>query len=363
MRGNNFDFLRLALAVLVVRCHARLVGLDIPGTDDELFLGGRSCVECFFVISGYLIFKSWESSPRLAAYAEKRARRIVPAYLFVILASALGLSLLSTLPLGEYFADYRVYKYMAVHAVFLGFLQNTLPGTFVGHVQEYVNGPLWTIKIEVMFYAIVPLVAVLAHRINRIALFSAIYVTSIAWFLGFHEAAATYDRRMFEELAKQLPGQMSFFIAGGAIHYFHAEFNRHCHKLFPVSVVLLMGHFSMGLMPLYPAALAVAVIYLATRAPYLGNFGRFGDFSYGLYIYHYPILQILATVHAPEQPPWQIFTMGAMLALVASFLSWHLLEKPWLLKSSHYVQATREGAAQQSEQQRRKYFANAASPK
>lgn len=340
MRGNNFDFLRLALAALVVRCHSSIVGLYIPWTEDEYFLGGRSCVECFFVISGYLIFKSWDSTPSLSKYMEKRARRILPAYIFVVLLCALSLCTLSSLPLSEYFSNLDVYKYIGAHVLFLGFLQNTLPGVFEKNLQQYVNGPLWTIKIEVMFYVCVPLVAMLATRVRRAPLFATIYIGAIAWFIGFRYAALVANDHLFDGLARQLPSQMAFFIAGGAVHYFNTTFLRYKHLLFALSVALLTAHFTNGMMITYPAALAVAVVYIATCAPYFGNFARFGDLSYGLYIYHFPILQVLAAIHLPIESPLLTFAIGVVLAVVASFLSWHFIERRWLLKSSHYVQAS-----------------------
>ncbi len=340
MRGNNFDFLRLALALLVVRCHGALLGLHLPWVEDQYFLGGRSAVECFFVISGFLIFRSWELSPKLGRYAEKRARRILPAYVFVVLACAFGLSLLSELPARSYFASSEFYRYVGSNLVFLGFLQNSLPGVFTNSIVDYVNGPLWTIKIEVMFYVCVPVIAWLANRTHRVGLFVLVYALSLAWKLGFEYAYATTDRGTFELLAKQLPGQLCFFIAGGALHYYHDAFTQYRHRLFAVAVIVLVGHFTIGLALIYPAALAVAVIYFATCIPYLGNFAKFGDFSYGLYIYHYPILQIIAAIGLFAGTPWLAFTTGMILAIVASYLSWHLLERPMLPRSSHYVKSS-----------------------
>lgn len=294
------------------------------------------------MISGYLIFKSWDSTPSLAKYVEKRARRILPAYLFVVVTCALGLCAVSSLSAAEYFSNDEVYKYIGTHALFLGFLQNTLPGVFENNLQSYVNGPLWTIKIEVMFYACVPLVAVLSKRVGKAALFVVIYAGAIAWFIGFNYAALVTGEHFFDSLARQLPSQMAFFIAGGAVHYFHSFFLRYRHFLFALSVVLLTVHFRSGMVVTYPAALAIAVVYIAACAPYLGNFARFGDLSYGLYIYHFPILQVLAALKLPIDSPWITFTIGVVLAVVSSFLSWHFLERRWLLKSSHYVQASAE---------------------
>lgn len=337
---NNFDLLRLVLAVLVLRCHAGLLGLSLPWTEDRYFLGGRSAVECFFVISGFLIFKSWESKPQLGNYIEKRARRILPAYVFVVVGCALGLSLVSRLSFVEYFTHHEVWKYITAHLAFVGFLQNTLPGVFTESVQSYTNGPLWTIKIEVMFYACVPLIAVLAKRLHRGGFFLLIYLLALTWKMGLEWAAVEYARPGLQTLASQLPGQMSFFIAGGALHYYQDVFARHRGWLFACAAAGLLAYYNLGWWLIYPAALAIAVIYVAIYLPFLGNFARYGDLSYGLYIYHFPIFQVIASLKLTHSPILA-FAGGSLLAVMTAWLSWHYLESRWLHASSHYMQSWR----------------------
>ena len=344
MRSNNFDLLRILLALLVVRCHGALVGWEWPWTSDRYFLGGRSAVECFFVISGYLIFRSWEAKPNLTNYVEKRARRILPAYVFVVMACALGLCALSSLPWREYFRSPELYAYVGSHLVFLGFLQNTLPGVFSDHVQDFVNGPLWTNKIEVMFYACVPVIALLAKRFNRPLFVAAIYVLAILWVEACIALAIRNSSSGLAMLSKQLPGQMSFFIAGGALHYYSDIFHKYAKPMFAISSLVLAAYFTLYpqiklLQFIYPAALAVFVIFLAVEAPYLGNAGKYGDFSYGIYIYHYPILQIMAEINGLDRPV-SSFAIAFAATLVLSFFSWHWLERPFLHRTSHYVQAS-----------------------
>ncbi len=341
-RKNNFDLLRLLLAILVLRCHAGLVGYPFRWTEDPYFLGGLSAVQCFFVISGYLIFRSWESKPDWGAFAEKRARRILPAYVFVVVLCTIGLSWLSTLGVAAYFADPAVYQYLVSNLAFVGFLQNTLPGVFQNNPASYVNGPLWTIKIEVMFYVSVPIIAYLARRTNRIALFAAIYLGSVAWNFGFEYLAERMHRASLARVAEQLPGQMAFFVAGAALHYYDELFVRYLKPAAAFSVVAVAGYF--GLSPewfavVYPMALAVLVIGFANHFHYLGNWGRYGDFSYGMYIFHYPIFQVLAALEL-QLDALTLFLIGAAISIIAAIVSWHLLESKWLLRSSHYIKAS-----------------------
>ena len=87
---------------------------------------------------------------------------------------------------------------------------------------------------------------------------------------------------------------------------------------------------------LYPASLAMTVLYFATIFKCLGNFGKFGDLSFGVYIWHFPIIQILLTydLFLNEVSGVAIFMI---FTFIASYLSWHLIEKHCLYKTSHYV--------------------------
>lgn len=125
-------------------------------------------VDSFFVISGFLIFMSYERSNSLKDYFAKRFRRIYPAYLTVIVICAiLGLFFSSHSSLHQYYSiDWL--KYFLSNLSFMNFLQPTLPGVFEENHMPLVNGSLWTIKAEVMFYLAVPLIFFFLSRYNRL---------------------------------------------------------------------------------------------------------------------------------------------------------------------------------------------------
>ncbi len=111
---------------------------------------------------------------------------------------------------------------------------------------------------------------------------------------------------------------------------------------FPVALVILFVPLPHALdAALEPAALGVLVTYLAVGARYLGNFGRYGDFSYGIYIIHFPVLQTLIGFGLFERNAYLGLGVATVLVLGAALASWHLVEKPFLRKSSHYVVAER----------------------
>jgi peptidoglycan/LPS O-acetylase OafA/YrhL len=343
VRLNNFDLTRLALAIAVVFEHAYLVGLGpLRAGAFGITFDGYAALQCFFVISGYLIVQSWENSKSVGSYVSKRIRRVYPAYCVIVIVMA-GLGVfLTTLTPTAYFTSAEWIRYLLSNLLFLNFLQPTLPGVFTNSIEPVVNGPLWTIKVEVMFYMTVPLLALIRRRVNTGWLFAALYVASVAWAEVFAYLHVATGRGLYEVLGRQLPGQMSFFVSGGLLYYYFDGFKKRAHLLAPLALVMVIGHLKFGLPWLYPAALAVLVIYVAEILPYLGNFGRFGDMSYGLYIFHYPVLHVVAALGLIASPGGA-FAVGFSTAMVLAYLSWHLIEKPALHTSSHY-RAAEDGA-------------------
>lgn len=153
---NNFDLLRLVFAVTVSLVHAHTLTNFRELTLLSRILSSDIAVKSFFIISGFLIFMSYEKSSSLNNYYEKRIRRIYPAYFIVVLSCALLLFFLSNKSLAYYFSTQWL-KYIITNLVFLNFLQPALPGVFDNNSMNAINGALWTLKIEVMFYITVPI--------------------------------------------------------------------------------------------------------------------------------------------------------------------------------------------------------------
>ncbi|MBV8207204.1 MAG: acyltransferase, partial [Acidobacteria bacterium] len=208
-RGNNFDLARLLLATLVVFFHAAMLS-EHPRLLFLHRLDARGAVEGFFVISGFLIFASYERSRSLRDYFVKRARRILPGYWFatlLCLAIAAGYGRL-----------FRAGKFLIGNLTFLGFISPGIPGVFESNPENAaMNGALWTIKIEVLFYCAVPVLVFLCRRFRPILVLSACIAASLAW----RAALARHS-----SLSLQLPGQLSYFSLGALAYYYRPAFHR-----------------------------------------------------------------------------------------------------------------------------------------
>ncbi len=339
---NNFDLLRLTLAFSV--CLAHLA--EVSGVSEfrplALYFNSGVAVDCFFIVSGFLIFRSYNRSPNLLYYCGKRIRRIYPAYLTVILLAVLLLPLLSSAT--DIFFSPPWFRYLFSNLAFLNFVQPDLPGVFTTNPLQAINPPLWTIKVEVMFYCSVPLIFLLLKNHKKWLVLTILYLGSTFYsmvLLNIHQSSGS---PIYQTLAKQFPGQLVFFLGGGGIYLYISFFQRHRFTILLPSLFFLLSKNYPVPPALYPLALSVSVIFFALYFPYLGNFGKFGDISYGVYIYHFPLIQLFTAFNFFQESPWLAFALLILSILTMASLSYHFVERPFLGKRSHYRRAT-EGKA------------------
>lgn len=147
LRTNNFDLLRFVFAFIVFLVHSYVLSGAEALSILNKFFSSEIAVKSFFVVSGFLIFMSFENSSDIKSYLLKRARRIYPAYFMIVLLCAFLGGIFSSYSWGEYLS-LPVLKYIAANLVFLNFLQPNLLGLFEDNALQAVNGALWTLKIE-----------------------------------------------------------------------------------------------------------------------------------------------------------------------------------------------------------------------
>lgn len=329
-RDNCFDFLRFIFALNVVLGHLTVIAL-IPELHQYSgwFNTGLS-VTGFFVISGFLIAQSYERSS-LKSYFIKRSRRLLPAYLFVIVSCALGLSALSELPVKEYFSSADFWEYLGANLSFMNFLHPWLPGVFNSPliIDNSVNPALWTLKVEIGFYLIIPLLMIWLRKSKRPWLILiVIYALAVIYRNGLLYWGDATSRQLPIFLARQLPGFLSFFAAGMAGYLYKDHFIRYKSHLILPAIIVFVTEYYFGLEILTPLAWGIIVLWCAYSLTALNNFAKYGDISYGIYIYHGPILKILLTLGCfSAVGTATAATLYVALVLLIGFASWHLLEK------------------------------------
>ena len=212
-RTNNFDFLRLFAALMVIYGHGWNLSTDGgPGFWGVPF--ARVGLDIFFSISGYMVTGSWLRAPRLGLFMRKRALRILPGLAACVTFWFLAGARLTQLPLADYLTNHNALKYLSniiLHPVLY------LPGVFQG-LREHgaVNGSLWSLFPEALCYLTVPVFALLAlrARMSALALGGVAAGTLGLWlFYGYDGPAWVINAADVKYMLVQVP----FFFAGGLL--------------------------------------------------------------------------------------------------------------------------------------------------
>jgi peptidoglycan/LPS O-acetylase OafA/YrhL len=184
-----------------------------------------------------------------------------------------------------------------------------------------MNGALWTIKIELMFYLSVPPILWLCRRLHRDIVLIALIFLSVVWRIYF----AAHD-----QIARQLPGQLSCFLVGTLIFYHLAFFKRHGRILMFAAAALYLLHTHTGWLLLRPFAVSSLTLGACLLAPHVEGPARWGDFSYGTYVLHFPIIQSVVAMGVFDISPWLGLIVSLFLVAMAAVLSWKFIESPAL---------------------------------
>jgi peptidoglycan/LPS O-acetylase OafA/YrhL len=256
--------------------------------------------------------------------------------------------------LTQYLTSSGFWKYLGANLLFLNFLAPSLPGVFASNTTSVVNGALWTLKIEAGFYLFIPIIHYLCSRFGTKKTMGIIFVLSCAWKYGFALLASidssrsiyamSSSRSIYEQLEVQFPAQLAYFCAGILLFLYFDRLKNHFGAIAGISAGLfLIDHwFTRGILDVFWIS---GFVFVVGFWRYLGHFSKHGDFSYGVYIVHWPILQILISFGLAEKlAPGIFLTVCLLSVVVASVLMWNIIESKFLANSSHYRQLSAKTA-------------------
>lgn len=188
-----------------------------------------------------------------------------------------------------------------------------------------INGSLWTIKVELGFYLVLPLLLCIIHKLKTRTkinlLFAAVYIGSVLWYflLGKYYA----ELGIPSQLHYQLPGYMSFFVMGMAFLFNWDVLVRRLSALVVPAVIVFALHYATGTELLLPLSLSVIVMWAGTRLTFLRSIGVPVDYTYGMYLFHFPLVQMLTA----EQGTGSFTALSVLLIVSAAFFLSFITDK------------------------------------
>jgi peptidoglycan/LPS O-acetylase OafA/YrhL len=327
-RQNNFDLLRLVAALSVILSHAFLLAENsqdhdplIVVTDGQAILG-LAGVFVFFTVSGYLVSQSFATTRSPVVFLAKRALRIFPGLIVCLLVCAFVIGpLVTQLPLADYLTRPETWLFL-LHNGVLDVEYNRLPGVAfstvgIGHV---VNGPLWSLPCEALLYFMLFGLGICrCLRLPIIAALIALGMVCLWYDTANNDALGTLGA------AGWLLGFFAVGMAGYRLGPAHIVDRRWA--IFAALALLLSvpAHLFLIMFPVCGGYLVLHAALSRRWSPIPA--ARFGDLSYGLYIYGWPIEQSVVYFSNGAASWWQVFLIATALAVPIAFLSWHLVEK------------------------------------
>jgi peptidoglycan/LPS O-acetylase OafA/YrhL len=330
---NNFNFLRLLFASLVLVSHAPEIrdgdrSRELLTRAFGTLSFGELAVNGFFLLSGYLILTSWWSKPELYSYFEKRLRRIVPGYVIAFLLSVYLVAPFAVQNMGAYFS---ALNWHGLVGQLLQLQEPRVPLVFAGRPHQALNASLWSISYEFRCYVLVALLGLLGARLQKVLWPVLLFVCLgllrfpqlLSWlsFPGQHWVVE--DLSLFVRV-------FAFFCAGACFSLYQpiVPFNGKIALVFAILLGLLLPH---GLATIALATLGAYILFwfAMARIPVLTYFQRAPDVSYGLYLYGWPIQKLLDW-YFPTISPWVLLPVALLLSISAGYASWRLVEAPFL---------------------------------
>ena len=290
----------------------------------------------FFTISGYLIAQSFEQTRSPPVFLAKRALRIFPGLLACLAVCVFVIGpLVTALPLRDYFSRPQTWLFLLHNAV-LDVDYNRLPGVefWHGNIGGIVNGPLWSLPCEMLMYLMLFALGLCRLLTLPVCLLLVAIGMSAIW---FDTAGETFGSALW---------LLGFFAAGMCGYKLRGR---------SASWGLLDGRWA--LLALLGLGLSIPAHRFIVAFPICGGYltlwlaltprlpplraARFGDLSYGLYIYGWPVEQCVVYWSGATAPWWAVFLIAAPATAALAFLSWHLVERPSRWRSRRTVHLPR----------------------
>ena len=320
-----------ALCVLVSHSYALTTG---DSTLEPFFRSvgtslGRMAVDVFFIASGFLICGSMFSRGDALRFVVARCLRVYPALIVAVVTSALVLGpLLTQLGTGQYLSHVETWSYIVKTGSIVTHIQNGLPGVFQSNpLSESVNGSLWTLRYEMSMYCLVLTYWFVAKGLRfsmrstaaSLALASALSML-VYWF------GSAYVDSHHDGLHRLLKLSAMFFLGSAAWFYKGAIPLTYGHLACALAALVLSAFSKTVFLLVYPLAICYLVLFFVFGLKgTIAKYNQVGDYSYGVYIFSYPVQQTLVAKF-PDIDVARMVLFTCLIVLPMAIASWLLVE-------------------------------------
>lgn len=352
LHKNNFDLIRLLLAISVLYCHSYYLQYDIPAANNLEPLAvftrcqttlGTVAVDYFFIISGFLIVNSFLHCKSLKDYFKKRVLRIYPGFWVAFLLSVFLFALLGNIEHHKTITNWKTY-FQGLHvksliADFLLLKQPTYTTCFSTlQLKNVVNGSMWTIQFELICYLLLPVLGI-AGALKRkwISLFLFLLFYTIMELQLYKGIFLLHPHPRFgipEWLdVNYIPKFFAYFFCGLCVYlYRHLIPRNNVLMLLSLATLVLSSTVFPVFHIIFPFAGAYLLFYIAySKKIKCYHFAKKGDLSYGVYLYAFPVQQLVLYFFSPGITLYSfIFISLSITLFIAYFWSWKCIEKPFI---------------------------------
>jgi peptidoglycan/LPS O-acetylase OafA/YrhL len=343
-RDNNFTLLRFSAAMTVLFAHSVAV-LGLPPEREFFFnrLGfslGEMGLDMLFVTSGFLVTASLVGRQDLIAYLWARILRVYPGIWVMLVLTVFVLApALTTLPRGDYYASPLTWEYFRKCATLIGGVRYSLPGVFENvPLRAEFNGSLWTMPVEVRMYLYLAAIWV------ALAVAPAARIKAMRFVLPISAAALlmiVLKARLFAGAPNGANIRIFMFLYGSSLYLWRDRIPVGPRLLVGILAALVLASFDKTVFfVVYAACLAPLVLHLVyVPGGRIRAFNDWGDYSYGVYIYAFPVQQTLAFLF-PAMSLAAMMASSAFVSVAIAILSWKLIEERALGLKGDFAEAT-----------------------
>jgi peptidoglycan/LPS O-acetylase OafA/YrhL len=345
-RNNNFNLIRFLAASMVLVSHSfGFVSGKMFNDPLDLLIGvgmGDLAVNIFFITSGFLVTGSLFNHSSVRNFIWARVFRIYPALVVAVLFTVILGMFFSSLTLLEYFGHSDVWLYLARNMTVLWpGLPLRIADVFQGNpMSGLVNGSLWTLPWELAMYMSLAtggllMVIGMSQRILKIVFLSAGILATIYFNYLYIQGKA--NPFVIEYTAARLT---SFFFMGSGFYILKDKIilSRGWFLLMITAImVAVLWNRTAGLIVIN-IVLAYVIFYLAyIPSGVISLYNQLGDYSYGVYIYAFPIQQSLVALF-PNITVGGLFLSSFVITLFVAVMSWRFIEKKVMDNRQLYIQ-------------------------